>query len=216
MAVDDTIFVLMDIGDGMRQVAVFDREGNDYSLTTLSTPLGKWKHYLCADIGSSSLGDILCLAFDGGSDSGVLYLFFHRTQDNTWVLRNMGASLLDFDFTAWGLLDFRPMHEGHFCYLAGTVPQIDLCALNIAELPTTFAEAARFLNTEGWALMKNDAFTGKVDLRTDPSPGAELIGSYYCGTPVQTLEDLGDWTKVSAAGVHGYMLKNSWYSGRTC
>lgn len=205
IAVDNTIFLLTEMADDTRQIAVLDKEGSDYSLTALSAPLGKWKDYLKADIQSSSREDTLCLSFDGSSDSGTLYLYFHRMKDNTWILRQMGASLLDFDFTAWGLRDLRHTFMGH--YLGGTVPNIELSVLDIADLPTVFSEAIQFINTDGWAFVNNDVQIDTLDLRTAPSVDAELIASYFSGTPVQILEDQGDWMKVSIAGVQGFMMQ---------
>ena len=40
-----------------------------------------------------------------------------------------------------------------------------------------------------------------------PNKTAASMGKYYNGTPVRILEDLGEWAKVSIAGIEGYMMQ---------
>ncbi|MCL1964793.1 MAG: SH3 domain-containing protein [Firmicutes bacterium] len=63
------------------------------------------------------------------------------------------------------------------------------------------------IDTDGWAFVKSDKPTDRLHLRTAPSTDAVSIGRYYSGTPVQVLEDQGEWAKVSIAGIQGYMMK---------
>jgi len=195
-ASEDTVFTLSEAGDGSRQILIFDRAENGYSLTARSTPLGMWRGTEVG-IDSHSGGNTLYLFHDEGS---VLFAFA-RTHLNTWALRTVQGRET-FAFDAFGLHNWYPEQ-----YLYGTISTIDLSTLNVAELPATFSEASRFVDSTGWAVVKSDKPTDRLHLRTAPSTNAASMGRYYSGTPVQILDDQGEWAKVSVAGIQGYMMK---------
>jgi len=197
LAREDTLFLMMEIEDVSWQILIFDRTENGYSLTAKSAPLGLWQGTE-PGIDSSSSGNSLCLFYQQGG----IYFFFGRAQDNRWVLGLVQGGSEIFDFDAYGLRDWLSDR-----YLYGTVPSFELSSLNTAELPATVAEAARFVDTAGWAAVKSDKPTDRLHLRAAPSTGAASIGRYYSGTPVQILVDQGEWAKVSVAGIQGYMMR---------
>jgi len=191
----DTIYVLLDEGDGSRRIYIFRKEADIYQLECQSAPLADWRGSK-ANIGCSG-SNMLHIVYDSG---GALFNFC-RTNLNTWTLRSVQAGEV-FGIDAVGLRGYDPDQ-----YLCGTITNTDLSTLDTTQLPATLAEAVNLVDTEGWALVKSDKPTDRLHLRTSPSTNAESIGRYYSGTPVRILEDQGEWAKVSVAGIQGYMMK---------
>ena len=46
---------------------------------------------------------------------------------------------------------------------------------------------------------------GSCYLRAEPSTESEILGTYWVGTTVEFLEDVGGWYKVRVDGMTGYM-----------
>ena len=63
------------------------------------------------------------------------------------------------------------------------------------------------VDTKGYALVKSDVATNRLNLRTAPSKDAASIGKYYSGTPVRILSEEDEWCKVSVFGVEGYFMR---------
>jgi len=197
LAKENVIFIMLEAEDGARQLLVFDRIQNKYVLTAQSAKLGLWRGTV-ANIVSSSSSQELRL----GYDEGKALFTFGRTPKNTWTLRTVQAYQEVFNFNSVGFFSGYPE-----CYLYGSVTDMDLSTLDTAILPATLAEALFLVDTDGWAVVKSDKPTDRLHLRTAPSTGAESIGRYYSGTPVQILEDQSEWTWVSVGGIEGYMAK---------
>jgi len=191
----DTIYVLLDDGDGSRCVYIFCKDGEDYQLDCKSAPLSDL-HGSKAGIGSSGSNELYLIYDDGNT-----YFTFKRMHNNTWTLR-YAQSHEEFGVDVVGLHQLNTDR-----YICGTVINADLSTLDATRLPATFAEAFdSMIDTDGWSFVKSDKPTDRLHLRTAPSTDAASIGRYYSGTPVQVLEDQGEWAKVSVAGIQGYMM----------
>ena len=89
----------------------------------------------------------------------------------------------------------------------GTHACNDITQIDWTTLPRTLEEAVSRLDRRGWAVVNNPNPADRLHLRRQPGRDAASLGKYYSGTPVQVLEQQGDWTKVSVFGcAEGWMM----------
>ncbi len=94
------------------------------------------------------------------------------------------------------------MDEKHY----GRLLVGDIATLDFGKLPRTCEEAVALLDRTGMALVVSDDPARRLNLRAQPSPDGESLGKYYSGTPVDTLETRGEWTRVQVGGIEGWMM----------
>ena len=197
--VEDTICLLFEAEHDIRFGYVFERTDGGYRLACTSAPL-------------PMIGDSKPWISCGGYELSVYYdnayFLFHRSDDRkTWNLaciqyEDVVSITNDWVSGATGENESFKQFYLHGSYLF----ERDLSKADIAALPRTLAGAFALVDTNGYAMVKSDKPTDRLHLRTAPSTGAASIGRYYSGTPVQILEDRGEWAKVSVCGVQGYMM----------
>ena len=89
----------------------------------------------------------------------------------------------------------------------GTHAWNDITRIDWSTLPRTLEEAVSRLDRSDWATVSNPNPADRLHLRAEPSRDAASLGKYYNGTPVQVLEQKGDWTKVTIFGcAEGWMM----------
>ncbi len=86
----------------------------------------------------------------------------------------------------------------------GTLAKIDLREADLSTLPKTLSEALSLMDSTDWRVVCNPISSDRLRLRD--APGGNEIGRYYNGTPVQVLEDEGEWAHVRVGNTEGYMM----------
>ena len=93
--------------------------------------------------------------------------------------------------------------------LVGTLHGSDLFDTDFSALSKTEAEVMQTLDRSGWAVVNNPDPKDRLRMRTEPKKGAQSLGKFYNGTPVQVIEELGDWcyVRIGLDGhLEGYMM----------
>ena len=86
----------------------------------------------------------------------------------------------------------------------GTMAEINLREADLSAVPKTLSEALSLMDSTDWRVVCNPISTDRLRLRD--APGGNEIGRYYNGTPVQVLEDEGEWAHVRVGDTEGYMM----------
>ncbi len=157
--------------------------------------------------------------FHAGNDSIQLEwenneVSFARGKDGMW--RRSWVTIHDpkgsyyYDVLYCGLKDNDDEHSlGRGKIFVGTLQGTDLFDTDFDELPTTQMELQQLLDRNGWAVVNNPDSKDRLHLRTAPKKGADSLGKFYNGTPVQVIEQLGDWCHVRIGldgHLEGYMM----------
>lgn len=196
----DTIYILLDLGEGVRQVQIFDKLDGQWLLTTQSAPISPLRGE-AADF-DSLRSDLLHIEYD----SSKTRYTFHRERDGRWALTVVQAqdhfSVFDHHIQSEIIND---EYDRRFLY--GNMRRFTLRDLDAAALPRSFAEAAELIDTDGFAIVHNVQGYEWLHLRAEPSHNAKSLGKYYNLAPVKVLSMEGEWARVSVAGVEGYMSK---------
>ena len=201
--VEDMIYLLFEDEHDTRFVYVFMKDDGDYRLVCASAPLPM--------IGDSKFG----VSAEGPTALSIGnyqrdFIFRRNDNNQVWELCCMmggGVILITSDFV-YGNVDIEDGNRlSREQYLHGSfLFERDLTKVDVSGLPRSLAEAFALVDTDGYAMVKSDKPTDRLHLRTGPSTDAASIGRYYSGTPVQILENQGEWAKVSVCGTQGYMM----------
>lgn len=142
------------------------------------------------------------------NDSADWYMSYHRCGDGTWRLSclavedgNMGCAY------AW--VEVEDEHGGAWRHV-GTLRNGDLFTGAFSPMPQTLEEVAQAMDKTGWAVVNNPDPADRLHLRVSPQRGAASLGKFYNGTPVQVLEERGDWVQVEIGldgNLTGWMMK---------
>lgn len=134
---------------------------------------------------------------------------FLRRADGAW--RMAWAWTEEGDYTVdWCGVRVEFVNEFNSVYACGSVPFADLFAADLAALPDSAAEAARQVDTAGWAAVRNPNPEDRLHLRTEPGKSGDSLGKFYNGTPLRVLEEKGDWLRVRIGqepGLEGWMMR---------
>ena len=76
--------------------------------------------------------------------------------------------------------------------LVGTLRGSTLFDTDFDALSHTEMELERALDRDGWAVVSNPDPKDRLHLRAKPKKGAQSLGKFYNGTPVQVIEKLGE------------------------
>ena len=142
--------------------------------------------------------------------------FFHAGSGEIqlgWAQQNMSASFTRREDGRW-LLEwctcYGPEMDIHFSANAFGIQTLDAetferrtrvgTFMGDADLFTVSLEALTGaepeLDQSGWAVVNNPDPADRLHLRTKASRSGDSLGKFYNGTPVQVLEQKGDWTRV--------------------
>ena len=157
--------------------------------------------------------------FHAGNDSIQLEwenneVSFTRGKDGmwrrSWVTIHGPKGSYYYDVLYCGLKDNDDEHSlGRGKVFVGTIQGTDLFDTDFAMIPTTTMEIQQMLDRDGWAVVNNPDSKDRLHLRTAPKKGADSLGKFYNGTPVQVIEELGDWCHVRIGldgHLEGYMM----------
>lgn len=92
----------------------------------------------------------------------------------------------------------------------GTLRHNELFASDPAQLPNSVEALPAAMDKTGWAVVNNPDPADRLHLRVSPERGATSLGKFYNGTPVQVLEERGDWVQVEIGldgNLTGWMMK---------
>ena len=155
--------------------------------------------------------DLIQLEWWDGSEHEVC---FERAEDGVWrrswvtIHGEQGSD--SYDILYCGLKDNDDEHRlGRGKVFVGTLQGTDLFDTDFDALPTTQMELQQLLDRNGWAVVNNPDSKDRLHLRTAPKKGADSLGKFYNGTPVQVIEELGDWCHVRIGldgHLEGYMM----------
>lgn len=134
------------------------------------------------------------------------YVSIGRQFSGTWSIIYIGAT--DWFSVGENYVDDEQgiLSNGKEQRYYGYTPWNDIATLDFSALPKTVAEAIKLLDQNGWALVNNPNPADRLHLRVRPDKDAASLGKYYSGTPVCVLSQSGEWSRVSVAGVKGYMM----------
>ena len=77
-------------------------------------------------------------------------------------------------------------------------------------VPTNDVHVSYQMDYESWDLygvINNPNAQDRLNLRAQPSTGAQSLGRYFNGTQVRILSEEGDWYRVEVDGKNGYMMR---------
>lgn len=192
---DGLWFVLTETPDGYTSLRIFKAADGGYDLQAQSAPLPEMNGKKPA-------------IHAGYASVTVLYseMLLYTFEPDYWGIWRLTAVQGEYTYGCmrYWLME-RDAWHGHVLYAENTSPR--LSEFDPELFPPDFGDAANTLNTEGYALVDNPNPADRLHLRAEPDTKAESKGKYYNGTPVYIVEDLGNWAKVSVAGVEGYMMK---------
>lgn len=136
---------------------------------------------------------------------------YMRLADGTWRLSWARSSAPSFEFSAvycglreeWNYGSTEGIRFGNF-------PNGDLMQADLSGLPVSHEELDDCLDRSGWAVVCNPNPADRLHLRVKPDRGAESLGKFYNGTPVQVIRQQGDWCEVTIGldgCLTGWMMK---------
>ncbi|MBN1776780.1 MAG: SH3 domain-containing protein [Clostridiales bacterium] len=185
------LYVLTEDAAGCRSLTIFRDNSGEYLSVAKSAPLPE-----ISGIKPSIIAN--CILYS----EALLYIFEPDT-GGIWRLCAV-QSKTDYRCKRYWLIE-GDFWQGRLLHAENTAPT--LAEFDPLLYPPGLDAAAKTLNTDGYALVNNPNPEDRLHLREEPSRASVSKGKYYNGTPVLILDDLGDWVKVSVAGVEGYMMK---------
>ena len=188
-------YILTETADGCRTLRIFKDAGGDFVLQAESAPLPEISGARPSIHAGYASVTIMY-------SEGRLYGFSPDT-DGTWRMSFMQGETAYHSTRYWLLEHYA--QGSRLLYAENTSPLLG--AFDPLLYPPDLSDAAKTLNIAGYAMVNNPNPADRLHLRSKPDRNAESLGKYYNGAPVYIQEDLGDWARVSVAGVAGYMMK---------
>lgn len=152
--------------------------------------------------------------------TGALVLGWQRDESG----RSIPLQLKPYADGVWGvhdnvgfidlMLGKNYLRDEYGRYTFGTHPWSDIQTVNWRNLPQTREQILAGSDASGWATPNSANPEDRLHLRAAPRKDAVSLGKYYNGTPVEVIEQLGEWTHVRVLGVEGYMMTQYLAFGR--
>ncbi len=147
--------------------------------------------------------------YDGEQGNGKeRYATYEQYADGVWRLsyEDLEGAFVHAAF-AWIEVDLPNLEQRRYI---GTLQNSELFASNPAQLPDSVEALSAAMDRTGWAVVNNPDPADRLHLRVSPERGAASLGKFYNGTPVQVLEERGDWVQVEIGldgNLTGWMMK---------
>ncbi len=202
------LLLLVEDVQGTRRLQLISREDGSYrSRSTRPLPAGAW-----LDVFHAGEGEVfVCWMEEADGKPLECYASFAVAADGTWQLGYITHGWQD--DTGYSLCHCGPRLEYSVCssngIMVGTLPGSELFSVDLPALPTVDRLASE-LDRSGWAKVNNPDPADRLHLRTQPDRAAESLGRFYNGTPVQVLEQQGEWCRVQIGvdgRLTGWMMK---------
>lgn len=160
------------------------------------------------------------VVYDHENFTGALVLGWQRDESG----RSIPLQLKPYADGVWGvhdnvgfidlMLGKNYLRDEYGRYTFGTHPWSDIQTVNWRNLPQTREQILAGFDASGWATPNSANPEDRLHLRAAPRKDAVSLGKYYNGTPVEVIEQLGEWTHVRVLGVEGYMMTQYLAFGR--
>lgn len=192
----NTVLLLTASADGTSRIWIFDKVGETYALNCQSRPMPKIGETV--PMTEMFKGDSFGLTYAPGTTLGP---WVSKQRDGVWRITHFDVpnSVLVNGLWMYGF-------QEHW-RLPGDLSAFELRNFDWTRIPQNKEELLALVNTDGFAMVKSDKATDRLNLRGEPSRDAVSYGKYYSGTPVRVLETKGDWCKVTVGGATGYMQR---------
>lgn len=199
----DTMMLLTEQSDGTRFLWTFDKAGETYALNCQSKPMPKISEL----VARTEMFDGRNFGLTYAPDS-VLGDWITKQSDGVWRIAYFDVPEEVQVNTIWmhGDIYVDGQYQSHW-RLPGDLSAFELANFDWSRIPKNKDELLALVNTAGYAMVKSDKATDRLNLRAGPSRDSVSYGKYYSGTPVRVLETQGDWCKVTVGGVAGYMQR---------
>lgn len=180
---EDSLIVLAEV-EGVKYLYVFEQGANPIRVTQ---PLPEDVHLDLFHTGSGNV------QFEW--DEQNMQASFTRREDGRWLLSWCTCwgpwQDINFSTNAFGIHIYND-EFGTDTFRVGTLLGNDLFTVSLDDL----TGAAPALDQSGWAVVNNPDPADRLHLRSKASKSGTSLGKFYNGTPVQVLEQKGDWTQV--------------------
>lgn len=202
------LLLLTEDDAGVRRLCVVTQSADGYDLA--ATPALPEGVYL--DIFHAGDGDVQFeWSVERQGETQYRSASYRRLADGTWRLSWARSSAPSFEFSAaycglreeWNYGSTEGIRFGSF-------PNGDLMQADLSGLPVSHEELDACLDRSGWAVVCNPNPADRLHLRVKPDRGAESLGKFYNGTPVQVIRQQGDWCEVTIGldgCLTGWMMK---------
>lgn len=205
-------------------VAITERDGNRYAAVAEQDAQGNWTVRESsplpegADMDLYHFGDdeIYLEWYHDDEEGGVSFV---RTADGAWRLDGVWIDTAEGPGHYWpswyGLYMEREDYEDwetYYGYAYGTFDFSDLFTIDFDQLPKTTRDAAALVDPSGWAAVKQPDPGEGLPLMDRPDRQGDSLGTFCNGTPLQILEQRGEWTKVRVGAdqaMEGWMQTES-------
>lgn len=192
------LLLLTEDGNGARHIRWVEQEGDGYAVR----------------VSQALPADTFIDLFHGGDDEISLEWNMQRVQcafgrmaDGNWSLGwvmssgDSGSETISMIYCGVITGDYMNAIEN---ISVGSHSWRDLFTADLTQLPTNAKDAAAGLDRNGWAVVCNPDSTERLHLRLDPDRSSASLGKFYNCTPVQVLEQKGDWSRVRI-GLDGHL-----------
>lgn len=200
-----SLMVLTEDEAGLRRLWEVTLQEDGYAARcTVPLPKGVW-----VDTPHDAGTDLSLKWYDGEQGNGKeRYATYKQYADGVWRLsyEDLEGAFVHAAF-AWIEVDLPNLEQRRYI---GTLQNSELFASNPAQLPDSVEALPAAMDKTGWAVVNNPNPADRLHLRVSPERGAASLGKFYNGTPVQVLEERGDWVQVEIGldgNLTGWMMK---------
>lgn len=200
-----SLMVLTEDAAGLRRLWEVTLQQDGYAIrSTVPLPAGVWM-----DTPHDAGTDLSLKWYDGEQGNGKeRYATYKQYADGVWRLsyEDLEGAFVHAAF-AWIEVDLPNLEQRRYI---GTLQNSELFASNPAQLPDSVEALPAAMDKTGWAVVNNPNPADRLHLRVSPERGATSLGKFYNGTPVQVLEERGDWVQVEIGldgNLTGWMMK---------
>lgn len=199
----NTVLLLTASTDATHRLWIFDKVGAAYLLNCRSKPMPK--------VGDTDprtemfKGESFGLTYAPGTALGP---WVSRQSDGVWRVESFNLPKEEIWVNClWMYGQANEGEQSRAWRLPGDLSAFELSNFDWSRIPDNKENLLALVNTDGYAMVKSDKPTDRLNLRAEPSRDAVSFGKYYSGTPVRILDTQGDWCKVTVGGVAGYMQR---------
>ena len=200
-----SLMLLTEDEAGLRRLWEVTLQQDGYAIrSTVPLPAGVWM-----DTPHDAGTDVTLEWYEGNVKDGKgRYAIYEQYVDGVWRLSSeyFESTFVHAAF-AWIEVDLPNLEQRRYI---GTLQNNELFASDPAQLPDSVEALPAAMDKTGWAVVNNPNPADRLHLRVSPERGAASLGKFYNGTPVQVLEERGDWVQVEIGldgNLTGWMMK---------
>lgn len=201
----DYTLVEGNIHDGELRLLMNKPDGTLVFVGAVQDASGDWRLAESSPLPEGTILGVENFVYSLGIPSGN---FYHLVSLEPYADFSWGVSLIypcDGSMFRLGkewITDENHAFDGHF----GLHPWSNVAEIDWAALPQSYEEAVAAMDTSAFAVVNNPDSADRLHLRVKPDRKADSLGKFYSGTPVYVAERGEEWTKVTVAGMDGWMM----------